>query len=221
MEIQEVNPDRHYLFVGQDVLGWKIVNFCKSASPTDRLAGVRVLLHLQIPATARVFDSLKHSLCTEFDKTRKYCTDVCRVEGLQFFGDPSKVTEALQLFQQGQGHLMSGWGNKPFEYRLRKLALEPEAGKVTPACGPGIHLYLDPRKALENYGQEELAGLPVISDRLTESGKQALVVRHAHPDPIVWPAPYNQAIGASELEADQIPQDSALGLICKAIRVNF
>lgn len=196
-----VEPDRFHLFVREDILGYKIVNFHGTPNGDNLVPGVRVLLHLQLPGSAKIFNSKSQQVIPSRDKLlrgQKYCTDLCRVEGVQFLGSLEAVKASLLRFQSDQGFLVSGWGNasKPFIYELGKIAKEATAGSRAEGCGPGLHFYTDASTAVQNFGGlAELDTLvPIITKRLTEKRGLRLSFS-AKPETISnIPAPYSGGI---------------------------
>jgi hypothetical protein len=86
---------------------------------------------------------------------------------LQFIGPPSDVVEALTNYQQGYGHLLSGYaGGNRFEYDLEATHLEPRAGQAGCGCKHGMHFFRDIDSAFRHYGQ-----IPAVN-----KGKAAIIV---------------------------------------------
>lgn len=240
--IEMVNVDRLYLhFTGDDVLGYKIVNLYQS----DRMiVGVRALLHLQIPASANVYDSKFYSVTKQIARGKKYCTDNLRVEGIQIFGDALAVKKAFYLFQQYQCEAKSAFGGITDAkiYPLGSVVTEPLAGKPGKggrgSCGPGLHFYATPEEALENYGGEEGGrGWPIITNRIRADqldDRQALKLPYsanslalaaANADR-VWSAHHSQFSSNFDMVQDfdmaiesPIPHDSALAKLCATAKL--
>lgn len=234
---ETINIDRFSLQVtGDDMLGYKVVNFIGNKG---RIAGVRVLLHMQIPASARVYDSLKHSLTTSLSQGTKYCTDKLRVEGVQLFGDTATVKAALLLFQQSQGRLESSYGVSPGLYTLGRGTYEPKAGEGKPnSCGPGLHFYSTQEEALANYGGDEVRGLPIITNRIradqlddrqclkqTYPQNSLIMTANANSQLAVWKTHSDQFFESISFESTiaptvdlPLPADSALARLCASMK---
>lgn len=163
----------------EDVLGYKVVHWCKTSRGGD-VENIKALLHLQIPGKgATIYDSEGSSATVpvypaqgNFVDNRKYCTDRLFVTAVQFFGASEAVLKALCNYQQSHGHLLSGYaGANRFEYDLDALHLEPRAGKPGCGCKHGMHFFRDIDAALRHYGR--LDGLapgemPIVAKRLTQ-----------------------------------------------------
>lgn len=140
----------------EDYLAYKVVKWCTRRDGGD-VAGVQALLHMQIPGkTGRIYESgsgrrarLHPARDQYLDKT-KYCTNELLVIGVQFFGSPELVLEALIDYQQDKGFLLSGFsGGNRYRYELGARHLEPKAGLPGCGCVNGLHFFRDIQSALD------------------------------------------------------------------------
>jgi len=160
-----------------DYLAYKTVRWCTRRDGGD-IDRVYALLHMQIPGSASIFESISLGKQVRtfppLDGLRdaaKYCTNHLRVIGVQFFGDSHYVASALIDYQMSRGFLLSGWsGSTRYEYELERDHYEPNAGRAGDSgCLSGLHFFRDIESALR-YGQfhdrKQWKTEPVVARRL-------------------------------------------------------
>lgn len=168
-----------------DYLAYKVVTFCKAPDGSGQYENVKALLHMQIPAAAHIYTSdggagiptggtylrVLPSLHGMRD-TQKYCTNNLYVTGVQFFGEPQAVKDALINYQMSRGFLLSGFsGGNRYQYRLEMQHLEPRAGDPGTGCTHGLHFFTDSASALQYGGYHKPSAwkeYPVVAKRLNK-----------------------------------------------------
>lgn len=184
------SPD-HALNSQEDILAYKVVSFYVGNSVIDRISA---LLTMIIPGDRATIYNAESGFGTcspkDIQPKIKYCTNLARIEGVQFLGDPKQVKQALLAFQVGTGKLISYYKQtrtSVFEYELHRESVEPDAGRGCGggSCGKGIYFFIDPASVLRYWAGNTHCSLtdptnvPIITRKFTHP--RGLRVAVAHP----------------------------------------
>lgn len=139
------------------ITGWKIVRIMSNGELDMEAIAI---LEMQITGDIKNPQG-KKMIASDLKTTEKYCTDECRVVGVQFVGQFTPgIYDLLKNFMNSQKVKLVSNFDSAFEYKLGHIVRERECGEPGVGCAQGMYFFIDKLSCFK-YLYGGFAGIPL------------------------------------------------------------